>query len=678
MTTARNEKHRYGQHYTPHQVARLLAALAVRTPTDLVLDPSCGDGRLLEAALTLKRALALKESNSSDLSNQVFGVERSSDAVYTARQTGACVAAADFFDIAPSATPDAFPSLPLRFDALIGNPPYIRQELIGPAGKRLIEAQLAQDRVASPEIFWPRWSRRSDIYVYFFAHSIRFLAEHGRIAYLTASSWLDAGYGAALREFLLANFRVIAVIESAAESFFADASINTCITVLQRESDRHKLENNSVKFVRFNRPLGEILDECKKETSGLYPEWDLAKGILDGNCPSKCDAHRSRLIAQSDLARSKFAIGKLFESSAQGWGKFLRADDVFFKILKQGRSKLLSLSDVAQVRFGVKTGANEFFYFKEGTEETTGKEPEVNTPDLLTLGTVASVRRGITTGANEFFYLNNVDQSDIEVAEDHSAPHLSRIHGLLTTVRDSTGRVLKIESELLTPVVFSLKEITAIEIDRVKPRRLLFDCSLTPKELEGTHALDYIRGGEQAGFHLRPTCSNREPWYSAARGMKPAPLIFPSKVGERWLVALNRARVYEDKKLYGVFPRPGVSVLVLAALLNSTWSRYYAELTCRQMTGAQAIADIDVVVAENIMLPDPQKLSAALKQELETALLQLSHRPVLSFFEEMNQADRRRLDLLTLEAIGFQNECTGILDDLYSAVGELIRARLSK
>src|SRR5262249_19888584 len=118
----------------------------------------------------------------------------------------------------------------------------------------------------------------------------------------------------------------------------------------------------------------------------------------------------------------------------------------------------------------------------------------------------------------------------------------------------------------------------------------------------------------------------------------------------------------------------------LAALLNSTWARYYAELTCRQMTGAQAIADIDVVVAESIMIPDPQMLTASLKQRLEAALVQLSRRPVLSFFEETKQSDRRRLDLLTLEVIGFRkgDERTAVLDDLYRAVAELIRTRLSK
>jgi hypothetical protein len=209
---------------------------------------------------------------------------------------------------------------------------------------------------------------------------------------------------------------------------------------------------------------------------------------------------------------------------------------------------------------------------------------------------------------------------------------------------------------------------------------MLFNCALEPNELVGTRALDYIDSGERAGYHRRPTCRSREPWYSVAPAMKPAPLIFPSKVGERWLVALNRSRVFEDKKLYGIFPSRGVSAAVLAALLNSTWARYYAEVTCRQMTGAQAIADIDVSVAEHIMLPDPRELSAAMKKKLEAALAELACRPVYSIFEEVNRSDRRRLDALTLEAIGFSEkaEREAALDQLYEAVTELVRGRLAR
>jgi len=700
MANARDERHRYGQHYTPHEVARLLAAFAVRSPNDLVFDPSCGDGRLLEEALKLKKQLSARH-RSTGLSGQIFGVERSASAVQAARRTGACVAAADFFDVEPGASLNSMSGpgkdacatlnesmpLPLEFDALIGNPPYIRQEVIGLKGKRRIEARLARDRAACPDVFWPRWSGRSDIYVYFFAHAIGFLKEHGRLVFLTASSWLDAGYGAALREFLLKNFRVIAVIESAAESFFANASINTCITILEREADLRAKEDHVIRFVRFNRALSQILGDALSRKAGLAdPARCLAGDIQRGDASSINESYRLRSVAQSELLSAVTKEQTTRGAFERGWGRYLRADEVFFKVIERGSSRLRSLSKMANVRFGVKTGANEFFYVKE-EQSAKGKERRAKSEGqgasgLLPLADVASVRRGITTGANEFFYLSRAAARTQERATTASGrrSHARGSTDGLTVVRDSAGKLREIEAELLAPVVFSLKEIPGILLERIEAKRMLFNCSLTPNDLAGTRALEYIVSGERAGYDRRPTCSNREPWYSVARGMKPAPLIFPSKVGERWLVALNRARVFEDKKLYGVFPARSVSVLVLAALLNSTWARYYAEVTCRQMTGAQAIADIDVAVAEQILLPDPRKVPPSIKKKLEAAVVELSRRPVYSVFEEIKRVDRRRLDTLMLEAIGFsqRSEREAVLDELYEAVTELVRARLSK
>ena len=695
MANVRDERHRYGQHYTPHDVARLLAAFAVRSPNDLVFDPSCGDGRLLEEALKFKRQLSSRHrSNGAVLSDQVFGVERSASAVQAARGTGTCVAAADFFDIGPGANLNssvsgagkdacAPRSLPLEFDAIIGNPPYIRQEVIGAKGKRRIEARLARDRSASLDLFWPRWSGRSDIYVYFFAHSIRFLREHGRLVFLTASSWLDAGYGAALREFLLKNFRVIAVIESATESFFADASINTCITVLERDADSRAKGNHLIRFVRFNRALSQVLGEDRGRGAGQAdPARRLAADIQCGDGSSINEPYRIRVVAQAELLSALAKTPATREPFERGWGRYLRADEVFFKVIERGSSRLRSLSKMANVRFGVKTGANEFFYVNEEQgargKERRAKDEGQRESRLLPLADVASVRRGITTGANEFFYLSKAGAGTKTKATPTSRARGS--NNRFMVVRDSAGEQREIEADLLTPVVFSLKEIPGILLERIEARRMLFNCSLTPNELAGTRALEYIESGERSGYHRRPTCSNREPWYSVARGMKPAPLIFPSKVGERWLVALNRARVFEDKKLYGVFPARGVSTLALAALLNSTWARYYAEVTCRQMTGSQAIADIDVAVAEQILLPDPRQLSPAIKKRLEAAVVELSRRPVYSVFEEIKRADRRKLDALTLEAIGFSQKSAreSVVDQLYGAVTELVRARLSK
>jgi type I restriction enzyme M protein len=300
MANSRDERHRYGQHYTPGEVARLLAAFAIRSPHDLVLDPSCGDGRLLEEARRLKSQLAAS-SGLLTLTGENFGVERSEFAAQLARETGACVAVADFFDVEPGANVSRITSLPFEFDAIVGNPPYIRHEIQFATDKRRIEACLARDRVVTGGLFWPRWSGRSDIYVYFFAHSICFLKIRGRLVFLTASSWLDVGYGAPLREFLLSNFRVIAVVESGCESFFEDASINTAITVLEREPDFGAREEHPIRFVRFNRKLSEIL--AKPRADKVDPAVQLARDIERGKPSAGGKSYRLRLISQTELLK---------------------------------------------------------------------------------------------------------------------------------------------------------------------------------------------------------------------------------------------------------------------------------------------------------------------------------------------------------------------------------------
>ena len=46
-------------------------------------------------------------------------------------------------------------------------------------------------------------------------------------------------------------------------------------------------------------------------------------------------------------------------------GKYLRAPDIYWTILEKGKGKLVRLGDVAEVRRGFTTGANEFFYLDD-------------------------------------------------------------------------------------------------------------------------------------------------------------------------------------------------------------------------------------------------------------------------------------------------------------------------
>lgn len=61
-------------------------------------------------------------------------------------------------------------------------------------------------------------------------------------------------------------------------------------------------------------------------------------------------------------------------------GKFLRAPDIFYTILEKGKGKLIELGKIAKVRFGIKTGANDFFYLDEEAQKKWNIEDEFLKP----------------------------------------------------------------------------------------------------------------------------------------------------------------------------------------------------------------------------------------------------------------------------------------------------------
>jgi hypothetical protein len=201
--------------------------------------------------------------------------------------------------------------------------------------------------------------------------------------------------------------------------------------------------------------------------------------------------------------------------------------------------------------------------------------------------------------------------------------------------------------------------------------------------------LKYIEYGEERGreFQKRPTCGSRSPWYALGKGWNYAPLIFPAKVGERMPVFLNDD-VFEDKKLYGVTPKNKGDTILLGAFLNSTVSRLIVEHTCRQLTGAQAIADIDVAVVEHLGIPNPSELSKKIRTKLENSFRELSETCCDSIFEEIGanspeevsldkvKTDRRELDKIVMGEI---LRLTGEEQlEVYKAVVDLVKSRLEK
>ena len=343
------------------------------------------------------------------------------------------------------------------FDVIIGNPPYVRQESItDPAGwllsKEYKDALLEMVRLDFPDYFAKsrahtdqfkkgrKPSGRSDLYTYFYIRSLRLLNPQGVHVFICSNSWLDVGYGAWLQEFFLRKAPLHLVIDNHAKRSFARADVNTIITVAS--APRRVPDGHMVRFVAFKQPFEDAV------LSENLLAIENASDIL------KTDAFRVFPITADKLLDEGSDDGKYVGDK---WGgKYLRGPDIFFSILEKGKGKLVRLGDIAEVRFGIKTGANDFFY--------------------------------------------------LEPLGPGSRP------GLMW-VRNGAGWEGEIEEEFLKPVIKSPRECRTIIINPDDLRYRLFMCHKGKGELRSSKALEYIEWGEEQGYHLRPSCRGRYEWW---------------------------------------------------------------------------------------------------------------------------------------------------------------------
>jgi hypothetical protein len=85
--------------------------------------------------------------------------------------------------------------------------------------------------------------------------------------------------------------------------------------------------------------------------------------------------------AKNGAGKTQGPLIKIERYLGDKWGgKYLRAPDIYWTILKKGKGKLVRLGDIAEVRRGFTTGANEFFYLDEARIREWGIEREFLKP----------------------------------------------------------------------------------------------------------------------------------------------------------------------------------------------------------------------------------------------------------------------------------------------------------
>lgn len=287
-----------GAWYTDQSVVDFLADWAARDPNDRLIDPSCGDGRFLAAALARGAA-------------EVCGLDLDNNAIEQCKQRfreqpePVTLQAADFFAVSPASF--------RAFDAVIGNPPFVRYQRFDKHSRALaLESAL---RVGV------RLTRLTSTWAPFLLHAIQFLRPGGRLAMVVPAEITQTQYGLPTLNALLGNFATLTLV-AFERNLFADAQAETYLLL----ADGFGGQSRSVNLV----PL--------RDAQGLQTLTPERVGAADNE----------HTIELGNGAR--FVEAFLSGSERRAWNR-IKAND-----------RVKPIGQLGQVTNGYVSGDNDFFH----------------------------------------------------------------------------------------------------------------------------------------------------------------------------------------------------------------------------------------------------------------------------------------------------------------------------
>ena len=647
------ERHALGQYFTNADVVDLILKFCLSHEDEKIIDPACGAGTFLVRAYQHKKIMNQRKTH-EDVLDSLWGVDIAKFPAHLSTINLAIndlgvdknypnILHEDFFNLRAAKEGFEAPEkwrkaraktlgkqereiiYPRWFDAIVGNPPYTRQEEIQEIGvdkDNLIENALDFMGKRIADI-----SKRAGIHSYFFVHGTKFLKDAGHFGFIVSSSWLDVDYGKGLQEFFLNNYKIVALIESKVERWFADADINTCIVILQKCRNKRERDENLVRFIYLKKPLRYFIpaaqDIWEKQVERLNAIDNLKRTVLAHNSFYENEELRIFPKNQKELWAEGYDSDENRYTGSK-WGKYLRAPEIFFTILEKGRDKLVPLKEIAKVRRGFTTGANEFFYLAE--EEIKRKGIEKN-------------------------FWTHKDQKG-NILPNYLVESPSDLHGYTVKPEELKKRVLLIHLS--------------------KPR------------LKGKKIADYILRGEQKKFHKRDTCKQnalrkKGRWYDLDEIS--ANILFPEYTRSRLVTFYSEFPVFINNRLYGIYAD---NPLLIWGLLNSTVFHLFAELAGPQPGGGGGPRGIRVYDLKAIPIPYTVEQGT----DIEECSRNLQEREVLTIFEELGafspeevalekvNPDRRELDRIVM------GKTLGLTDEeqveVYRAVVDLVKSRIEK
>jgi len=194
-----------GGYYTPLPIARFLVDWAIKSPTDAILEPSCGDGIFLESAINSLVKVGAKRETAK---NNIIGIEYYESEAEKARHRIQSkglksqknqVLCGDFFHYCKQYLADN-----VFFDAIVGNPPFIRYQNF--PKEQMVAAFAIMKRAGLHP------NRLINTWIPFLIASTLLLKKDGRLAMVIPAELFQVNYAAEARLFLSETYKRITMV----------------------------------------------------------------------------------------------------------------------------------------------------------------------------------------------------------------------------------------------------------------------------------------------------------------------------------------------------------------------------------------------------------------------------------------------------------------------------------
>ncbi len=196
------------------------------------------------------------------------------------------------------------------FDAVIGNPPYVRQEGLG------------EDKGAFKEIY-KVYNSIADLYTYFIERGHASLRRGGRFGMITANKFMRANYGVPLRKFLIEQTKLEYLIDFGDLPVFGDATTYPIIVISTNiDNGSHAIECVLIKDLGFDNLSNIVESTASKIPASSFnsTNWSLVNDSIQGIL--------NKLKGSISLPLSEYIEGKIQYGVKTGFNEAFIIDQI--------------------------------------------------------------------------------------------------------------------------------------------------------------------------------------------------------------------------------------------------------------------------------------------------------------------------------------------------------------